>query len=133
MLPPVHLFEASYKVAGGRLLYIQAEACHCRAHQDMYNSNKASSTMQSESHLRALPLTQRDLLELLGKAQLICQLEQISHGVSPRGEHKDEGGGVAGVLEGSCQVEGGWLCEAAAQVLCYKALDGQRYLYIKKS
>ena len=106
-------------------LYVQATACHCRAHQDMYNSD----AMWSESHLGALSLTQRDLLKLLGKAQLICQLEQISHGVGPRGEHKDEGGGVAGVLEGSCQVEGGWLCEAAAQMLCYKALDAQRYLY----
>lgn len=111
----------------------QAEAYLCRAHQDVNDSNTISNTMQPKSHLGALPLTQRDLFKLLGKAQLICQLEQISHGVSPRGEHKDEGGGVAGVLEGACQVEGGWLCEAAAQMLCYKALDALRHLYIKKS
>ena len=64
------------------------------------------------THLGALPLSQRDLLKFLGKAQLICQLEQVGHGVSPRGQNKDEGGGVVGVQEGACQVEGGRLCEA---------------------
>ena len=62
--------------------------------------------------LGALPLSQGDLLKLLGKAQLICQFEQVSHGVRPRGQNKDERRGVAGVQEGACQIERGRLCEA---------------------
>lgn len=73
--------------------------------------------------LGALPLPQRNLLKLLGKAQLICQLEQVSHGVSPRRQHKDEGVGVTGVQEGASQVEGGRLCKARAQMLSNKALN----------
>ena len=83
--------------------------------------------------LGALPLSQRDLLKLLGKAQLICQLEQVSHGVGPRGQNKDEGGGVAGVQKGACQVEGGRFCELRPQVLGNKALDCQRHLCQQQS
>lgn len=95
-------------------MYEYTLAVHCCRTSAAQIRTFGQHNEQSERHLGALPLTQRDLLKFLGKAQLICQLEQISHGVRPRGEHKDEGGGVAGVLEGSCQVEWGWLCEAAA-------------------
>lgn len=67
-----------------------------------------------KTHLGALTLTQRDLLKLFGEAQLICQLEQVCHGISTRGQNKDEGCGIAGIQEGASQVEGGRLSEAGA-------------------
>ena len=77
-----------------------------------------------QGYLGALSLTQRHLLKLFGEAQLISQLEQVGHGVGTRGQNKHERGGAAGVQEGPCQVEGGWLCEGGPQVLCHKALNG---------
>lgn len=85
--------------------------------------------MQDRADLGALPLPQRDLLKLLGKAQLVCKLEQVSHGVSPRGQDKDEGGGVAGVQEGCRQVEGRGLGKLRPQMLSNKALNSQGYLH----
>lgn len=84
--------------------------------------------VQVSADLGALPLPQRDLLKLLGKAQLVCELEQVSHGVSPRGQDKDEGGGVAGVQEGSRQIEGRRLCKLCPKMLSNKALNSQGYL-----
>ena len=79
-------------------------------------------------YLRALALAQRDLLKLLGKSELICKFEEVSHGVCPWRQHKDERRDVAGVLESACQVEGRWFCKSTAKMLCHKALYCWRYL-----
>jgi hypothetical protein len=71
--------------------------------------------LQQFFHLGPLALPQQHLFKLFVEMQLVRELQQVGHGVGPRGEHKDEGRHRRAVLVAGVQVEGGGLDEALAQ------------------
>ena len=65
---------------------------------------------------------------LTTKTLVLCKLEQPSHGVSPRREHKDEGGTRIGVSKAPCKVKCRGFDVGPPHLVHYEVLHGGDHL-----